>query len=73
MTNEKIHVTRIINGSVYGHSLIHCDEAGCSGDEFYYAGICYSDVEVGNVYEINSTGNVCGVCHQRAKNCECAL
>ena len=58
MTNEKIHVTRIINGSVYGHSLIHCDEAGCSGDEFYYAGICSEDVEVGSVYEINSTGNV---------------
>lgn len=33
LDRRKYHVTSTRNGSVYGHSVKHCNAAGCSGDE----------------------------------------
>lgn len=48
-TTSQIHVTRISNGSVYGHSTTTCDGHGCSGHERYYPSVDATGVEPGDV------------------------
>jgi hypothetical protein len=58
-TGANVHVTAIRKGGVYGHPDSRCDEGGCAaGTELFFSQVDASDVEVGNVYEIDETGKV---------------
>lgn len=46
-----VHVTRVSGADVYGHLTCHCDAAGCSGDELYFAGIDGTHVFPGDIAE----------------------
>ena len=53
------HVTKLENGSVYGHSTDHCDENGCAaGADLYLTGTDPAEVELHHVYEITAGGAV---------------
>lgn len=51
---ELIHVTRVDEGAVYGHTTDHCDPAGCAGYEYLWADIHPDenhDIQPGDIIE----------------------
>ena len=50
-----VHVVKIVNGAVYGHSDARCDSGGCGiGTEFIFHEIDANDVQVGDLVELVS-------------------
>ena len=39
-----VHVTRVRDGGVYGHTTDHCDESGCNGYEQFFSELTPDDV-----------------------------
>lgn len=55
-TQTEIHVTRISDGSVYGHETSHCDAGGCAaGADGYWSNLNPEDVTVGDVVDLEVT------------------
>lgn len=53
---REIHITAIRNAGVYGHETKHCGDAGCSGDELYWAGLDAANVGKGEVVALPDHG-----------------
>ena len=51
-TTSTVHVTRISNGDVFGHSTSTCDAHGCAGHERLFASVDAADVTVGDVVDL---------------------
>jgi hypothetical protein len=47
----KVHVTRIDGDDVHGHTVDHCDPAGCNGTERFWPELRGEECERGGVAE----------------------
>lgn len=50
--SNRVHVTRVASGGVYGHETRHCDAAGCSGTELYWRSLDAAACTVGDVIAV---------------------
>lgn len=49
---EEVHVTRVQDGGVYGHTTDHCNESGCNGDEQYFSELDGEEYERGDLASV---------------------
>jgi hypothetical protein len=58
----QIHITKIVNGDVYGHQTAQCDASGCAVCEHYFSGVSAEGLAPGDVVETEPDPDAYDVC-----------